>query len=101
MKTDKERSEMTNAEFIVRLRKAKKIAMKLYPDDLCIFDACIRAFDLHKNNWNKDCTFVWPGGNPASSCYWVQGYCDSPADIALVFDNSIADRQREIKKGNP
>ena len=91
---------MTNALFIKRLRKAKKIAMKLYPDNLCIFDACIRAFDLRCNNWNEDCMFVWPGGSPASSCYWVVDHCKSRADIALVFDNSIADRQSEIEKGN-
>ena len=91
---------MTNAEFIVCLRKAKKIAMKLYPDDLCIFNACVIAFSV-PIGWDGDCHFVWPDGKLGSSRYWVEGHCKSRADIALVFDNSIADRQREIGEGKP
>ena len=91
---------MTNAEFIVRLRRAKKIAMELYPFDLCILAACKREFNLPLN-WDSSCAFVWPEGWSGNSNTWVKYHCKSPADIALVFDNSIADRQREIEKGNP
>jgi len=91
---------MKNAEFIVRLRKAKDIAMRLYPDELCIFEARVIAFSL-PSGWNKDCDFVWPNGDTSHSFDWVNDHCHSPADIALVFDNSIAYRQREIEKGNP
>ena len=92
---------MTNAEFIVRLRKAKKIAMNWYPDESCILYACSQEFNLPTGWIRNSCTFVWPDGKRGESSTWVINHCKSPADIALVFDNSIADRQREIEKGNP
>jgi len=91
---------VTNAEFIVRLRKAKKIAMKLYPDEFCILTACQSEFNFALT-WNRSCAFVWPTGQQTTSMCWVEDHCKSPADIALVFDNSIADRQREISEGKP
>lgn len=91
---------MTNAEFIKRLRKAKEIALRLYPNSFCILDACEIAFKL-RAGWHNGCDFVWPARPFGGSQSWVIEHCKSPADIALVFDNSIADRQREIAEGKP
>ena len=91
---------MTSALFIKRLRKAKKIAMKLYPDEFCIFEACVFAFNFSRG-WDSNYHFTWPDGDIGGYSNWVHNHCKSRADIALVFDNSIADRQREISEGNP
>lgn len=71
---------MTNKEFCARLRKAKKLAVSLYPKHSCIFYACLKAkIPLHK------VAFFDVG----STIDWVRFGAKSPADIAAVFDNSI------------
>ena len=67
-----------------RLVKAKPIAIELYPDFECIWT----AFD---RDWvNAGMTFDSGGRWLHDSSAWVIKHATCKADIARVFDNSIA-----------
>lgn len=73
---------MTNKEFIRRLRKAKKEALRLWPSIFCVSQGCGFA----NLAWEQNCIleptlhdFVkWCNGKP------------SRAEVAALFDRSIA-----------
>ena len=75
---------MTNKEFCARLRKAKKLAVRRYPNSWCIYDGCYKAGLI----LGVDAIFEFDEGSNTSS-FWVQRVARSKKDIAAVFDNSI------------
>ena len=83
--------KLTNEQFCARLRKAKKIALRNYPNFWCIADACNSARIL----LGKVAIFDEDGVWSQWSSGWVYGIANSSDDIAAVFDNSIRDLGEE------
>ena len=75
---------MTNKEFCARLRKAKKLAVHLYPSPWCIYHGCNSA-GLGLGKCSIFDSYEWVG----MSSLWVGWNAKSKDDIAAVFDNSI------------
>ena len=77
---------MTNKKFCARLRKAKKLAAKRYPDDwFSIYEACCYVGIYLGGN----ASFGHNGGGLLESFYYEINLAGCPADIAKVFDASI------------
>jgi len=74
---------ISNKEFCARLRKAKKMAVQLYPDPGCIFYGGLACGISLGSNAIFDKGGDWESWSDG----WVEGRsCD---DIVAVFDNSI------------
>lgn len=75
---------MTNKEFCACLRKAKKLAVRRYPNSWCIYDGCDKAgLILGADAIFDSCEML------RMSSSWVRWDAKSKGDIARVFDNSI------------
>jgi len=77
--------KMTNKQFCARLRDAKKIAVYLYPQDWCIYDAC----KILEITLGRHAIFDKRGVWQHRSKDWVCRKAKSSDDISAVFDNSI------------
>lgn len=86
---------VTKKDWIDALTKAKKQALRMYPDQWCIVSACRRngiAWGWHGDGNNAEFnSYSYTG----SSAYWMADKKRSRDEVAAVFDRSI----EAIKKG--
>lgn len=82
---------LTNKQFCAQLRKAKVIAMREYPSQWCISNAC-REAGIQISTVS---TFDKGGKWQNVSFIWVRYIAKSKEDIAALFDNSIRDLGEE------
>jgi len=81
---------MTKAEWISRLRKAKVLALELYPDWWCIADAAHQKEIIWIDQKSCNAKFSFgPDFPQTSSVEWMCGVKPSREQVALVFDESI------------